>query len=342
MKPALFALMLCCTSLGALATADGPDHYRVRGIASGGFLNLRAEPNTQAAILAKIPAGMTCLRNLGCQGGLSLQEFTTLSEEEKQRRAQANPRWCKVDYQGVAGWVSGRYLAEETCNPIAPEQEVLIVEFPRGKTDVSLTGRIQGREFVDYRIRAAAGQTLSATMKASHGANYFNILPPGSADVALYIGPIGGNHFEGMLPSDGDYTLRVYLMRSAARRDAASTYAIDVALTGKALPPLPEAQDAHLPGTPYHASTTITCVLPYEPETTHCEAFVIRRGFDGTATVEVRGATSYLRRILFIKGSPVAADSTQHMTFSRQGDRTRVEFNEEERIDIPDALITGG
>lgn len=342
MRSQLLALTVCCISPAVMATADGPDHYRVSGVAAGGYLNLRAEPGTQAAVIGWIPAGMTCLRNLGCQGGLSFEEFTTLSDQEKQRRLRTNPRWCKVDYRGVVGWVKGSFLAEAACHTTSADQRVIIVDFPRDKDAVTLEGRVRGREFIDYRFRAAAGRTLTAKLKTSHSVNYFNILPPGSSDVALYRGHTSGDHFEGIMPTDGEYTVRVYLMRSAARRNESSRYTLDLALTGTALPPLAGEQDARLPGTPYHASSTIGCTLPYEPETKTCEAFVIRRGFDGTATLEIRGAKSYLRRILFIGGDPVAADSAQPLRFSREGDRIRVEFHDHERVEVPEALITGG
>jgi hypothetical protein len=99
----------------AQATADGPDHYRVRGVSAGRHVNLRAEPSTASAPLAGIPSDATCLRSMGCQGGLTFEEFTTLSDEQKRRRAVENPRWCKVDYRGTVGWVAGRYLAEDAC-----------------------------------------------------------------------------------------------------------------------------------------------------------------------------------------------------------------------------------
>jgi hypothetical protein len=101
----------------ARATADGPDHYRVRGVSPGHHVTLRAEPSTASAPLARIPAHATCLRSLGCRGGLTFQEFTTLSEEDQRRRAAENPRWCKVDFRGNVGWVAGRYLAEHACSP---------------------------------------------------------------------------------------------------------------------------------------------------------------------------------------------------------------------------------
>jgi hypothetical protein len=84
------------------------------------------------------------------------------------------------------------------------------------------------------------------------------------------------------------------------------------------------------------------CTPPFESKPQPCEAFVTRRGFDGTATVEVRGPNSLLRRILFVGGAPVASDSPETMAHSRDGDRTVVKFGADERYDVPDALIRGG
>jgi hypothetical protein len=88
----------------------------VRGVSTGHHLTLRAEPSTVSAPLARIPSNATCLRSLGCQGGLTFEEFTTLSEEQKRRRAAENPRWCRVDFRGTVGWVAGKYLAEDGCS----------------------------------------------------------------------------------------------------------------------------------------------------------------------------------------------------------------------------------
>jgi hypothetical protein len=113
------ASALMAASGVAQATADGPDHYRVRGVSPERHLILRAEPSTASAPRARIPSDATCLRSFGCQGGLTFEEFTTLSEEDQRRRAAENPRWCKVDYRGTVGWVAGAYLAEDGCSPAA-------------------------------------------------------------------------------------------------------------------------------------------------------------------------------------------------------------------------------
>jgi hypothetical protein len=219
------------------------------------------------------------------------------------------------------------------------------VQLKKGATSVVIKGQVKGSGDVDYLVRAGAGQTITVSLKVSNRSNYFNVLPPGSKDVAMYAGQTGKD-FKGVLPTDGDYTIRVYLIRAAARRNESSKYTLTVSVTGKALEPTPSSKDAIIPGTPYHASAKITCV-PYiekfrDKKQQECEAFVIRRGFDGTATVEIPQENSIPRSILFVKGKPVASDSPYPVTSSRKDDRTIVVFDADERYEIPDAFIFGG
>lgn len=158
----------------------------------------------------------------------------------------------------------------------------------------------------------------------------------------MFVGSTSGNRFSDLLPSDGDYTVRVYLMRNAARRNESANYTLNVGISGRALAATPAAQDALLPGTPFHASAQIACAPPFVSGVTKCEAFVIRRGFDGTATVEVRWGDGLKRRILFVKGKAVAADATDPLVVERRGDVSVVRFGDDERFEIPDALVTGG
>jgi hypothetical protein len=217
------------------------------------------------------------------------------------------------------------------------------VRFAKGAESAEIKGQLRGDKTVDYVLLASAGQTLTVGLKTSHGATYFNVLPPGSRDVAMFIGQFGGN-FKGMLPTDGDYTIRVYLMRSAARRNESSDYTLNISVTGEPLAPVPASQDAVIPGTSYHAMAPCTCVAnPYsETRPQKCEAFVIRRGFDGKATVEIQQEGKVKRRLLFLKGKPVASDSSESMTVSRQDGITTVKFNSGEQYEIIDALVFGG
>jgi hypothetical protein len=215
------------------------------------------------------------------------------------------------------------------------------VQFAKGSTEATIKGALKGDQTVDYRVRAGAGQTLTVALKGSNAQNYFNVLPPGSADVAMYVGQDGGG-YKGVLPTDGDFTVRVYLMRPAARRNETGNYTLTVGVTGMPLAPVPAAKDALIPGTRFHASATIACMPPFESKPQQCEAFVIRRGFDGTATVEVRGANGLKRNILFVKGEPTASDATDAMTFARDGDTNVVKIGADERYTVPDAFVHGG
>lgn len=217
------------------------------------------------------------------------------------------------------------------------------VSFARGAMSATIQGTLKGDGDVDYLVRAAAGQTLRIEFRASHGQNNFNVLPPGSTNVAMYSSrDTGERSYEGLLPADGDYTIRVWLDRPAARRHESSKYTLTVAVSGKPLAPLSATQDAKVAGTAYHATATVPCLLPYQPGVKSCDAGVIRRGRDGTATFEAIGRDGVQRRILFVQGKPVTADAMAALTFSRRDDLTTVRIGDDERYDIPDAFLTGG
>ncbi|MCM8597021.1 META domain-containing protein [Accumulibacter sp.] len=225
----------------------------------------------------------------------------------------------------------------------AQDQDRIVrpVHFAKGSSETILRDRIAGRQYVDYQVRAGAGQRLVVKLEGGHGANTFNLLPPGSTGVAMAIGEFAGNRFDGLLPDDGIYTIRVFLVPAAVRRHEASDYTLSVGITGTPLQPVSARVDAVLPGTRYHARATTRCEPLHSP-VRECEASVVRRGFDGTATVDLRWDADSRRRILFVRGEPKAADTAQAMTFSRNESGWRVSFDGEEHFDIPGPLVYGG
>jgi hypothetical protein len=235
--------------------------------------------------------------------------------------------------------LTGPVLAAD--GPPPPRKER--VTFAKGASSKTIESALKGGADVDYLVRAAAGQTLEVKLKGTNAQNYFNVLPPGSADVAMYVSnTTAGQSWSGVLPADGDYAIRVYLMRPAARRNESSKYTLTVAVTGKPLPPLSTARDAKVAGTAYHATAEVKCALPYQPDVKSCQAGVVRRGNDGTATFEAIGPMGVQRRILFVQGKPVAADTMDPVTITRQGDTTVVKVSDNERYDVPDAFLNGG
>ena len=81
---------------------------------------------------------------------------------------------------------------------------------------------------IDYLLGAKQGQSMNVSMTSDNGANDFNIIAPGKENEALFVGSSSGNQFEGRLPASGDYKVRVYLMRSAARRDEIANYRLEM------------------------------------------------------------------------------------------------------------------
>lgn len=108
------------------------------------------------------------------------------------------------------------------------------VHFKPGTSSATLEGKIKGRETVDYVLEASKGQHMNVSMATNNGANYFNILAPGENEVAMFNGSVGENQFEGTLPKSGNYKIRVYMMRSAARRDEVAKYRLEMIVTGAA------------------------------------------------------------------------------------------------------------
>ncbi|WP_147417686.1 DNA breaking-rejoining protein [Sphingomonas cavernae] len=99
------------------------------------------------------------------------------------------------------------------------------VEFAKGATSKAITGSVKGYDTAIYVIGARAGQTMTVTLKTSNASNYFTVMAP-AADEALFDGTINGNSFKGKLPASGDYQVRVFLMRNAARRNEVGKYTL--------------------------------------------------------------------------------------------------------------------
>lgn len=92
------------------AEADGPDFFRVVGVAANDVLNIRAEPSSRSARIGAVPHDGNGLRNLGCRGGLTFEQFNAATPAE--REAGRKTRWCRIEYRGITGWVAGWYLGE--------------------------------------------------------------------------------------------------------------------------------------------------------------------------------------------------------------------------------------
>ncbi len=223
--------------------------------------------------------------------------------------------------------------------------ETRAVQFAKGKSSATIKGSIKGDQTIDYTLRARAGQTMSVTLATKHGANYFNVLPPGSNDVGIYSGATGGNEWTSALPADGEYKVRVYLMRSAARRNEVANYTLTVGITGAphaaASTDLGQApaSDAKVKGTSYHATGPLPCRMGND-KPVQCEFGVIR-GKPGNAEVHITPPGGF-KRVLTFMGDKVTTTPGQNLKAVKQGDKWSVEVNDYEHYTIPEAVISGG
>lgn len=319
---------------------------------------------------------------------------------------------------------------------VAAEEDIRTerVTFKRGATGTVIKNRIKGYEMVDYVLRGAAEQRMMVVLETDNSSNYFNVMAPG-ADRALYIGSTSGNRFEGKLPTSGDYTIRVYLMRNAARRSEAASYSLAVDIfgpgssvqtpqkdfadgfgggpdfwgvagvadgdslnlregpstqsrilshlangevlrnrgckmaggqrwckvesaetngptgwvagrylreaAGPALDATVSTSQVRGSGQPFHATGEVPCSVMAGQPTRSCSFGVVRHG-NGNAGVWIKTNDRAERHIVFENGIPVSSDSPSALSFEKSADLFLIRIGNEERYEIPDAVVFGG
>lgn len=219
------------------------------------------------------------------------------------------------------------------------------VHFKKGANSAVVEASITGYETVDYVLGAHAGQYMNVSLATKHGATNFNILAPGENEVAMFNGSVSQNQYEGTLPASGDYKVRVYMMRSAARRNEVAHYRLELIIdgAGKSAAHAP-SQDAKVSGTDFHATGNIPCSMGKGQPTGSC-VFGVKREGNGSAMVTVTKADGSQRVIFFEKGRAIGYDQSQAES-GRFESNKEVDLNiihiGEERYEIPDAIVQGG
>lgn len=109
------------------------------------------------------------------------------------------------------------------------------VHFNRGSSRAVVNGSVTGHDYADHVLGASAGQTMRATLNVvggnGDGTAYFNILPPGSDDVAIFNGSMSyGPTGEVPLTDSGNYTIRVYLMGNDEDTGKTVDYTLEVSI----------------------------------------------------------------------------------------------------------------
>lgn len=221
------------------------------------------------------------------------------------------------------------------------------VHFAPGATGAVIAGSIEGRESLDYLVGARAGQTLAVTMESDNTAAYFNVIPPDAENVAVYAGHTGPelNRYRGTLDLDGDWKLRVYLYRAAARRGETADYRLQVEVTGD--PDPSAAREANDFGPrEWDARGNLGCARGGQPmQTAACPFKVVRYRMDEGATIFVIPPGADVgpgaARILYIQNGEWSTPASDAVSASQRGDLWTVTVGEEV-YEIPAAVISGG
>jgi hypothetical protein len=186
--------------------------------------------------------------------------------------------------------------------------------------------------------------------KPSNPSAYFNVMPPGS-DEAIFIGSTSGNEFTTDLEASGVYRIRVYLMRSAARRNESVSYTLDVAVSGAAKPAAATGATAAAGATAtnagpakWDASGSVKCSVGSDTFDKQCGFRVVRDLPKQTADIWIgnvaNGEADY--RYLHYANKVFTTNDGSKLAWQRKDDNWWVSVNGKEFYFIPDALIHGG
>lgn len=104
------------------------------------------------------------------------------------------------------------------------------VVFDTGRTKKVIEDQITGSEIRDYIFNIKEGQHLKFVLVPSSGIPYFNLMEPEEDYTAIYNSSINGNQYEGVSKKNGAYTLRVYFMRNAARRNDTGKFSLQASI----------------------------------------------------------------------------------------------------------------
>jgi len=217
------------------------------------------------------------------------------------------------------------------------------VQFKPGEIGATVKGRVKGEQIIDYILRAKARQTLVVILESGTRSCYFNVTASGE-DAAMFVGSTSGSRFVGNAPKDGEYTVRVYLMRNAARRGETAAYTIHFAVAdggqgSKAAVP------ADIPPTRYDASGKVQCSADKPTLDQWCDFRVVRDLPRKAAEIwiaDIAFKSEERYRFFHYEKKVFTTDDKGKPSWQRQDDNWWVSVDGKEFYLIPDALIQGG
>jgi hypothetical protein len=109
----------------------------------------------------------------------------------------------------------------------ASQNKLQRVRFEKGKSSATIRGRVAGFDTQDYVVAARAGQQMDIRITASNASTYFVLYSINERATDMN----ETDHYSLETTESGDYVIRVFMMRSAARRKGAvSNYTLTISI----------------------------------------------------------------------------------------------------------------
>ena len=223
------------------------------------------------------------------------------------------------------------------------------VHFRTGAISAVVQGSIKGFEIVDYVLSVGKDQYMNVSMATDSDANYFNILAPGEDKVAFFNGSLSDNLYKGIIHKKGDYTIRVYQMRSAERLNEIANYNLEIIIssvddTNKTTTSGPSINNAAVQGAKHNPTDKLPCSIAKGQPTVSCHFSVTREG-KGNGLVTITKPDGSIRVIYFENGKAVGADVSQavpgQFSAKKKGEMNVIRVGDE-HYQISNAIISGG
>lgn len=208
------------------------------------------------------------------------------------------------------------------------------VIFPTGKSATVIQGTIAGDQTIDYAVGGNQGQKLNVTLTNKSNDAFFNVLPPGSQGEAVFIGQNEGNKCSIILAKNGIYKIRVYQMRSSARRGEKASFSLSVGILV-----LASTVDAKVPGTNYHATGDLRAAIGSVQKSAKFGVIRSKTGAEVHATIPGKSK----RVFVFSNGKWSCNSPNCKLSFAKiSTDEWELICNGTEKYYIVDAVIYGG
>jgi hypothetical protein len=122
--------------------------------------------------------------------------------------------------------------AVATSNVLPQESEYRVrVTFNESSATRSFDDAIGGFEAVSYVVQLRQGQSLVVSLASNNISNSFDIYAPNESK-PVYIGGDSGNFHRLLAKTSGDYRVKVFLLRLAARDNQSAHYTLELKLAG--------------------------------------------------------------------------------------------------------------